>query len=61
MVNDVLPLLQKTLEMEPPNSEKLQIIKFELNFLRDLFKMYLYLTRFNIYLYYIAYIDLFEV
>ena len=40
MVNDVVPLIQKTQEMEPPNSEKLQINEFEFNFLRDLFKMY---------------------
>ena len=40
MVNDLVPLIQKTQEMEPPNSEKLQMKEFELNFLRDLIKMY---------------------
>ena len=32
MVNDVVPLIQKTKEMEPPLSEKVQINEFELNY-----------------------------
>ena len=40
MVNDVVPLIQKTHEMEPPNSEKLQIKESKFNFLRDSFKIY---------------------